>query len=180
MAQPMLGKTPDRPPDMQLIQSGPAGKTARVSRKSVIGLAVLLSFSFVLNAVVAFEASSTTDEPHHLLYARRLLHVEADRVIPDYCDSQMPISVLNELPEASGSFLDGHRLLPSIASVLQHQRPAASRRCHEARDVGVDTAPQTGTHRHEAGVRPSRMRLLHRSDRRRAALFVLGADIHSP
>jgi hypothetical protein len=124
MAQPMLGKTPDRPPDMQLIQSGPAGKTARVSRKSVIGLAVLLSFSFVLNAVVAFEASSTTDEPHHLLYARRLLHVEADRVIPDYCDSQMPISVLNELPEASGSFLDGHRLLPSIASVLNRYKAA--------------------------------------------------------
>ncbi len=124
MVQPMLGETPDRPPDMHLIQDDPVGKSARVSRKSVIALAVLLSFSFVLNAIVALTASSTTDEPHHLVYARRLLHLEADRVIPDYCDSQMPISVLNTLPEACGSFLDSHHLLPSIASVLNRYKAA--------------------------------------------------------
>lgn len=124
MVQPMLGETPDRPQDVDPIQHDPAGKTARISRRSVIALAVLLSLSFVLNAIVALKASSTTDEPHHLLYARHLLHLEADRVIPDYCDSQMPISVLNELPEATGSFLDNHHLLPSVASVLNRYKAA--------------------------------------------------------
>ena len=41
-----------------------------------------------------------------------------------------------------------------------------------------DAALQAGPHRHQARLRPRGMRRLHRPDRRRAALFVLGADAH--
>ncbi len=124
MVQPMLGETPDRPPETQLIQNDPAGKSTRVSRKSVIALAVLLSFSFALNAGVAIKASITTDEPHHLLYAKHLMALEADRVLPGYCDSQMPISVLNALTGKVGEYIETHDLFPQRRAALNRLKAA--------------------------------------------------------
>ena len=57
----------------------------------------------------------------------------------------------------------------------ERQWPAATRRRDEAGNAGQDAALQARAHRHQAGMRPRRMRRLHGPDRRCAALFVLDA-----
>ena len=58
------------------------------------------------------------------------------------------------------------------------QRPSAPRRRDEAGDAGVDAALQAWPHRHQARMRPRRVRRLHCARRRRAPLFVLAAHPH--
>ena len=57
------------------------------------------------------------------------------------------------------------------ADHAQRQRPAARRGRHEAGDAGEDAALQAGPDRHQARLRPRRMRRLHGADRRCAALL---------
>ena len=67
----------------------------------------------------------------------------------------------------------GERLI-----TLERERPAAARGRDEAGNAGMDSALQTWTDRHEAGLRPRRMRRLHRPDRRRASLLLFSAYPH--
>lgn len=102
-----------------------ADNRTRIGRKALIRLAVLLSFSFLLHEVVALKASTTTDEPHHLLYAKQMiLQLNADRVVQGYCDSQMPISVLNALTGGAGYYLQTHHLFPQLRSILNPYKTA--------------------------------------------------------
>ena len=124
MVQPILGETSDGLQDTRLADKV-AGNSPRIRRNAVIGLTVLLTFSFFLNAVVAFKASGTTDEPHHLMYAKQiLLQLNADRVFSSYCDSQMPISVLNALTGGIGNYLETHHLLPQMSSLFDRHKTA--------------------------------------------------------
>lgn len=124
MVQPELGEVSNRAPDAHSSKNWPSPDARRISRRSVIALAVVLSFSALLDGYVALRASNTTDEPHHLLYGRQILHLEADRRIPYYCDSQMPISVLNAAPQVIGDYLESHHQLLSVASVLSRYKAA--------------------------------------------------------
>ena len=123
MVQPVLGES-NRAEGASLSIDVVSERRPRISRRSLICLAVVLGLSALLDGYVAFRASSTTDEPHHLLYAQQILHGNADRLVPYYCDSQMPISVLNAAPQVLGEYLDHHHLVPSLASVLSRYKAA--------------------------------------------------------
>jgi len=124
MVQPTLGETPDRLRDTRFVDNV-AGKSTRISRKGVICLAGLLSFSFLLNEVVALKASRTDDEPLHLLYAKQIiLQQNADRVVQGYCDSQMPISVLNALTGGFAYYLETHHLVPRKTAIFNPYKVA--------------------------------------------------------
>ena len=58
------------------------------------------------------------------------------------------------------------------------ERAGPARGRHEAGNPGDDAALQAGPDRHQARLRPRRVRRLHRAHRRRAALFMLGAYPH--
>ena len=64
------------------------------------------------------------------------------------------------------------------ADHAERQRPEAARRRDEAGNAGDDAALQAGADRHQARLRPRRVRRVHGAHRRCAALFVLGADAH--
>ena len=92
----------------------------RISRNSVIGLVVILAFSALLDLGVALKASGTIDEAHHINYGGHILQRKPDRLFPDFCDSQMPISALNAAPLMLGSYLDAHGVLHPLSAALQH------------------------------------------------------------
>ena len=60
----------------------------------------------------------------------------------------------------------------------QRQRTDAPRRRHEAGNARDDAAVQAGPDRHQAWLRSRGVRRVHGAHRRRAALFVFGADAH--
>ena len=88
----------------------------RPSRRSLIWLLILLGFSSVLETVVALQASVTTDEPHHVAYGRRILQLNPDRLNPEFCDSQMPVSALNALPVVLAAQLETHGSLHRLSA----------------------------------------------------------------
>ncbi len=102
----------------------PLTATGRVSRRSLICLALLLAVSATLDVGVALKASVTTDEPHHINYGGRILQFKPDRLFPTVCDSQMPISALNAAPYVLAPYLDAHGLLPSVSALLKHLLPS--------------------------------------------------------
>ena len=111
MVQPELGEVSNRAPDAHSSKNWPSPDARRISRRSVIALAVVLSFSALLNGMSHSEPP--TQRMNHIICCTegRLLHLEADRRIPYYCDSQMPISVLNAAPQVIGDYLESHHLL---------------------------------------------------------------------
>ena len=62
------------------------------------------------------------------------------------------------------------------AADAHRQRPDPARRRRPAGDAGHDAALQARPDRHQARLRPRRVRRLHGAGRRRAALLLLGAD----
>ena len=75
----------------------------------------------------------------------------------------------------------GQTSAPGVGRAADHaerQRAGAPRRRHEAGNAGDDAPLQAGPHRHQARVRPRRVRRLHGAHRRRAALLLLGPDAH--
>ena len=102
------------------IRSAMAELNQRIIRHSRICLVLLLAFSALLNVGVALKASVTTDEPHHINYGGQILQLNPDRLFPDFCDSQMPISALNAAPLMIAQHLDDHGVLHPIAAALNH------------------------------------------------------------
>jgi 4-amino-4-deoxy-L-arabinose transferase-like glycosyltransferase len=102
------------------IRSAMAEIHVRIVRDSRICLILLLAFSAVLNVGVALRASVTTDEPHHINYGGHILQFNPDRLFPDFCDSQMPISALNAAPLIIAQHLDAHGLLRPVSAALNH------------------------------------------------------------
>ncbi len=88
----------------------------KITRKSVVGLLLVLGLSAVLDIVVALNASITTDEGHHVSYGMLILHFKPDRVRNgDYYDSQMPVSALNAAPLAIAAQFEQRGLLPPFS-----------------------------------------------------------------
>lgn len=107
MVHPMLSETSNRAPS--------AHPARRISRRSLISLVLLLCFSAVLNTVVAVHAGRTTDETTHVGYGYRILHFNPNRLVPYFCDSQMPISALNAAPLDIASHLEARHLLRPLS-----------------------------------------------------------------
>lgn len=91
-----------------------------ITRRSLICLIVSLVFSFAIDIGVAVTASTTTDEGGHANYGLNVLHFEPDHRKNGFYDSQMPISALNAVPLAIGSYLQARQLLPRASEVLGH------------------------------------------------------------
>ncbi len=121
---PVLGEESNRAHDGQSAATPVSQRRRRISRSSAICLTVLLVCSAVLDVIVGLNASTTTDELHHLLYGGQILHLDADRLIPNYCNSQMPISALNAAPQLLGHYMQSHHLLPKLAWPLYRNRGA--------------------------------------------------------
>jgi 4-amino-4-deoxy-L-arabinose transferase-like glycosyltransferase len=96
----------------------------QIKRKSLIWLLLLLGLSALLDTVVAVKASITTDEGHHVRYGARILHLQPDRLTPDFTDSQMPISVLNAAPQVIASQLERYPRLRSVSTALNDPKAA--------------------------------------------------------
>jgi len=87
----------------------------QISRKSLIGLLLVLALSASLDVIVAWNASPTTDEWHHLKYGEQILHDQPDRVAYGINDSQMPVSALNVLPAEIASYLSSHHVFSPLS-----------------------------------------------------------------
>lgn len=110
MVHPTMSETSNRAQDTHFAR--------RISRRSLISLVLLLGLSALLNTVVAVNASLTTDETPHVRYGQRILHFNPDRLFPDFCDSQMPVSALNAAPlEIAASLEARHWLGPQSGDV---------------------------------------------------------------
>ncbi|HUI85365.1 MAG TPA: glycosyltransferase family 39 protein [Candidatus Binatia bacterium] len=90
----------------------------KISRKSLVGLFLVLGLSAVLDTVVAWKASATIDESHHVQYGEKVLRFEPDRLSDGFYDSQMPVSALNAAPLVlAAHFETRHLLRPFSAQV---------------------------------------------------------------
>lgn len=85
----------------------------QISRRTLVSLVLLLSFSAFLDAVVAVNASLTVDEPTHVGYGQLVLHGNPNRRLP--YDSQMPISALNAAPLEIASYLEARHMLRPLS-----------------------------------------------------------------
>ena len=95
------------------------------SRRSFLWIvAALLSFSALLDVIVALKMSATTDELHHLRYGIHILHFRPDRTDGGVFDSQMPVSALNAAPQAIALSLERHNLFLPAAARLRLFRVA--------------------------------------------------------
>jgi len=90
----------------------------QISRRSLLTLIFLLGVAACLNIIVALKASITSDEAHHVDYGVRVLHFQPDRQLGGICDSQMPVSALNALPQTIGAKMLEHGFLPSVSKIL--------------------------------------------------------------
>jgi len=93
-------------------------------RRSLLCLVVLLALSAVLESVVAFKMSITSDESQHLRYGMHILHRRPDRHFEGNYDSMMPISALNAAPGVIAPFLQRHHFSPRLCAVLSGLRVA--------------------------------------------------------
>lgn len=94
------------------------------TRRSLIPLVLLLVMAACLDAFVALKASITIDEPHHIDYGLRVLHLQPDRQLGGICDSQMPVSALNALPQIVGTEMQKSGSLIPVAKILVHFKTA--------------------------------------------------------
>lgn len=89
----------------------------QITRKSLLGLLLVLGLSAVLDTIVAVKASITTDEAHHVEYGMHILHLQPDRITDGgYYDSQMPVSALNAVPLDVASWLEQRGLLHRLST----------------------------------------------------------------
>src|SRR5262249_23945841 len=70
-----------------------------------------------LDSIVAVRMSMTYDEPLHLEYGARILHLQPDR--DGHFDSMMPISALNAAPRVTASYLEESHLFPHFSAFLK-------------------------------------------------------------
>jgi 4-amino-4-deoxy-L-arabinose transferase-like glycosyltransferase len=98
----------------------------QITRRSLVCLIVSLVLSLAIDIGVAVTASKTTDEGAHASYGMNVLHFKPDRRANGFYDSQMPISALNAVPLAIGSYLQARQLLPRTSKVLGDFKVARS------------------------------------------------------
>lgn len=97
-----------------------------ITRRSLVCLTASLVLSLAIDIGVAGTASKTTDEGLHANYGMNVLHFQPDHRRNGFYDSQMPISALNAVPLAIGSYLQARQLLPRASKVLGDFKVARS------------------------------------------------------